>query len=71
MTKTQLKRDLSASVGGAGVMSPAEVGRFLGFGATATKSWLKGLEHFGSGRGKRYSCDDIAAKIMSERTVGA
>ncbi len=69
MTKTQLKKDLSASVGGAGVMSPAEVGRFLGLGATATKSWLKGLEHFGSGRGKRYSCDDIAAKIMDERRL--
>ena len=71
MDKKQLKKDLSASVGGAGVMSPAEVGRFLGFGATATKTWLRGLDHFGSGRGKRYSCDDIAAKIMEERTVGA
>ena len=69
MTKTQLKKDLSASVGGAGVMSPAEVGRFLGFGPTATKNWLRGLDHFGSGRGKRYTCDDIATKIMEERRL--
>ena len=67
MDKKQLKRDLSASVNGAGVMSPAEVGRFLGFGPTATKSWLRDLEHFGSGRGKRYTCEDIATKIMEER----
>lgn len=69
MDKAQLKKDLSASVGGAGVMSPAEVGRFLGFGSTATKNWLRGLECFGSGRGKRYTCDDIARRIIEERKI--
>lgn len=70
MNKQQLKKDLADFAGGAGVMSPQQVGKFLGIGSTATATFLQGLDHIGAKRGKRYSIDDIAAKIMKERIMG-
>lgn len=70
MNKKQLKKDLSEYVGGAMFMTPGEIGRFLGLGRSALTTWLYGLDYTGQRRGKRYAIDDVAGKILQERTMG-
>ena len=68
MTKAELKRDLSASVNGASMMTAGDVQRFLGRGRTFTTSFLRGVESFGGERkGKLYFVGDIAERIMEMR----
>ena len=70
MNKAQLKRDLSASVNGAGMMRPKDVQKFLGYCKSKTSDWLSDVDATGKFKGKLYSVDDIADKLMKERIVG-
>lgn len=70
MNKAQLKRDLSASVNGAGMMRPKDVQKFLGCCKETARKWLMDVDATGEFKGKMYSVDDIADKLMKSRIIG-
>lgn len=70
MEKGELKRALTASVNGAELMTPKQLGRFLGKEKDYVRDFCRGMDCIGSGRGKMYFVGDIAERLMSLRTLG-
>ena len=67
MNKAQLKRELSQSVNGAGMMTMEEVQRFLGRSREYTRQFLKEVDSIGQHKGRMFYVGDIAEKIMEMR----
>lgn len=74
MNKKELTAALTASAGGAGMITTAQVADFLGRGRTFTTEFLRGVDFFqesGVGRkGKLYFVGDIADRIISGKYSG-
>lgn len=74
MNKKELTVALTASAGGAGMLTAAQVAAFLGRGRTFTTEFLRGVDFFqesGIGRkGKLYYVGDIADKIIAGKIPG-
>lgn len=68
MTKSDLKRDLKQSVGGASMMTMTDLQRYLGKGKTFTRDFVNGMDYFGGDRkGKMYHVDDVAERLLEIR----
>ena len=70
MDKNTIKRELIQSAGGAGLVSMAQIGIFTGYRRTALQELCRGLDHIGSGKGKRFSAGDVAERIVSMKIPG-
>ena len=74
MNKQELTRALTASAGGAGMLTAGQVAAFLGRGRTFTTEFLRGVDFFqdsGAGRkGKLYFVGDIADRIIAGKYLG-
>lgn len=71
MNKQELKKELSRSVNGAGMMTFSDVMRFLGRSKEYTRLFLKDMDSFGGERkGKLYFVGDVADKIIERTRMG-
>lgn len=74
MNKQDLTKALTASAGGAGMVSTKQVAEFLGRGRSFTTEFLRGVDFFqdsGSGaKGKLYFVGDIADRIIAGKYLG-
>lgn len=67
MTKRELKRDLEDFAGGAHFMTVTALARYLGTRREKAVEIVQGLDYLPSGTTARYSTEDIATAIMSQR----
>lgn len=71
MNRTELKRELSQSVNGAGMMTFSEVMHFLGRSKEYTRCFLQDVDSFGGERkGRLFYVGDIADKLIDGTRMG-
>lgn len=67
MNKAELKRELSQSVNGAGMMTVSDVQKFLGRSREYTRQFLLDVDSIGEHKGRLFFVGDIADRIMEMR----
>lgn len=70
MNRTDLKRALSATANGAEMMTPKQIGQFLGKERDYVREFCRDLDRIGTGKGMMFFVGDIADKLMEQRIPG-
>lgn len=67
MDKQALVRDIKSSYGGAGLISQAEVGKYINLKPEATRKFVEGMDFCTLGKKKLYAVTDVAERILECR----
>lgn len=67
--KAEIKKDIRAVMGPAGVLNVGQVAIYLGMGRNGVMRYMKGYECITLGRRKVFTVDDLADRLTRDRTL--